>query len=1399
MMAGTPRIMVFDRLDRYLFDVDPERLTEATYVEEINGENSLTLTTTQRLEKTHRLVTRDAMGTWREYVVTGIEETHDSFEYYCVWSLQYDLSATFINGPYDCGVVPGHASIPQSPHVAMGVALGDTTRWTVGVITNPTMAAASFYRRSGWEGIETVLERWGGELRANIEVDANGVTARTVDLLEHLGSEDATRRFDYGHDLTDIKRTVSDDVWPCRIVPLGKSQETEAGGYTRRPDISSVNGGVMWLQDGSVVDLVKVMNPQGEWEYPTAIVRNDTYEAPADLKAWATEHISDYTRPQISYEASVLQFEQAGMNAHGVALGDNVVVVDRDFALGDGLRINARVTRIRGSLTDPTDIELTIGNATEGLSGQFSSTATALDQLQTRVDRSDDWRATATYVSDLINRLNQSINATGGYSYITEGEGFVTYDRPVSDPLVGAEATKVVEVRGGNIRIADSRTPGGDWDWKTLIQSGHIAANLVTAVNVTAGFIGNASGGSYWDLDGGILHISDGSYIGTVPVEDVITLFNEAITDVDVEYAQNQSRTTAPTTGWSTVAPAWREGYYIWQRTATTNDGGTVYSQPTCISGSDGQKGDPGTSVTILGSYNSYADLVAAHPTGSAGDAYMVDGDLYVWNGSAWEDVGQIQGPPGQNGAPGTSVTVTSIQYGVSNSASAEPSTWSTTPPTSIQAGKWLWVKTNYNVGSPAITKSYVGTNGTNGTSVAIQSATKTGGTTTVVLVDGSGTQTLTIDDGEDGATGTPGLNGKNIHTAWANSADGTLDFSTTVSAGKKYLGTYADRSETDSQLPGSYDWSLIKGADGQNGAPGQDGADGVGISAIVEEYYLSTSSSSPVGGSWSTTQPQWRDGTYIWTRSKITWDTVPATTTTTTPVLAQALTMANYNASEANVTVTQLNQYLRFVPSDGLYVGKEGTTARSLMSSSGFEVMDTSDDRFVHIGTGYANISGDPYYLFGPDAENYEGALGGGGGEGDGIIIVDDDIQPIPDEDLVGANSFSVGENNVPTGTMSMAHGGANTTSGDRSFASGYGNTASGNNSFATGNNNTASGGNSVALGYNNTAGSSQSVAMGSGCSVTGGRSIASGTGNSVTAWDCAAFGDTNTVSGENSFAAGDHNKATALNCFVANSNNTASGTSATAFGDNCVASGNRSFVLGSENKATGVASFAMGYKCEANGGFSFAGGDACKAGDSGASGFAFGYNCNVNNSSAVAFGQGNTTNATGQFVCGSYASPTSTDKFLVGGGISSSRVNAFRVTNGGASYTRGTCYAAAFQQTSDRRLKEHVAFLDDLETELDACEFVRNLAPVLFTLKSDGTRHTGFYAQDVQAAEPDGWDTDTVTVGSAMEEHAEFDPLTLDYSALIAPLVTYCHHLERRIEDLEEKVNTLTTGGSL
>jgi len=81
--------------------------------------------------------------------------------------------------------------------------------------------------------------------------------------------------------------------------------------------------------------------------------------------------------------------------------------------------------------------------------------------------------------------------------------------------------------------------------------------------------------------------------------------------------------------------------------------GDTGATGDTGPAGAKGDIGATGIGTTIKGSYNTYQELVNAHPTGNATDSYLVNGSLYVWNGNAWESVGNLKGDTGATGPKG--------------------------------------------------------------------------------------------------------------------------------------------------------------------------------------------------------------------------------------------------------------------------------------------------------------------------------------------------------------------------------------------------------------------------------------------------------------------------------------------------------------------------------------------------------------------------------------------------------------------------------------------------------------------------------------------------------------------------------------------------------------------------
>lgn len=74
--------------------------------------------------------------------------------------------------------------------------------------------------------------------------------------------------------------------------------------------------------------------------------------------------------------------------------------------------------------------------------------------------------------------------------------------------------------------------------------------------------------------------------------------------------------------------------------------------------------------------------------------------------------------------------------------------------------------------------------------------------------------------EGDQGAPGTPGVNGKTpyFHIAYANSADGRTGFSVDDSVNKLYIGQYTDYAPDDSTDPTKYSWTKIKGEQGTAG-----------------------------------------------------------------------------------------------------------------------------------------------------------------------------------------------------------------------------------------------------------------------------------------------------------------------------------------------------------------------------------------------------------------------------------------------------------------------------------------------------------------------------------------------------------------------------------------------------
>ena len=250
------------------------------------------------------------------------------------------------------------------------------------------------------------------------------------------------------------------------------------------------------------------------------------------------------------------------------------------------------------------------------------------------------------------------------------------------------------------------------------------------------------------------------------------------VQDVDVLYYLSTSSSTLTGGSWSTTAPAWVNGKYMWSKTRVIyTDGSTTETDPACITGSKGANGTDGS-----------------------------------------------------NGEDGRGITSIVEQYYLSTSSSSlVGGSWSTTAPAWVN-GKYIWTRS------------------------------------VITYTDSSSTTTDAIC--VTGAKGETGIGVKSyreqyyLSTSYSTPAGGSWSYNVPSWTDGKFMWTRTVVTYTDNTT-----WTSDPVC-----VTGSAGPSGKGVKSFEVLYYLSTSSSTLTGGSWSTTAPKWEDGKYIWTKTKVTY-----------------------------------------------------------------------------------------------------------------------------------------------------------------------------------------------------------------------------------------------------------------------------------------------------------------------------------------------------------------------------------------------------------------------------------------------------------------------------------------------------------------------------------------------
>lgn len=575
------RVDVYDRHDAYVGTIGPRQLLSMVHTDELNGSDELSITTAFPLHEGYRLVWTDRLGTVHEHVCQKPKASRETGG--VVWTDTALNSICELFGDFIFDKRPYGYGFLQALNVCL-----EPTRWEAGTVDQRGTVdkGLTFYHTSSREALQDILE-CGGELETQVVTDGTRVTGRRVGIRSHRGRSGGHRRFSYGKDLTSIDRT---EHWGAitACYGFGKGIETEGGGHGRKLTFGSVNGGKDYVEDAAALRLYGRPDGNGGMAHVFGTFSDPDCEDAATLLAETRAYLDAHKEPGVTYSADVIDLVAMGRDWEGVAVGDDVQIVDTCFS--PALRCEGRVTKL---VTDELGgaMRVTLGNITETMTDMWLSQQRQVSSLS---KRSSSWDVAAStppsYLQQVVDAMNTQFNMSGSsYTFTSFEQGTIYASVPMD--ANGRSTTgkgSAMQLCSQGFRIASGCKADGSWDWRTFGTGAGFTADLITVGTlmgdlIKAGTIQDKAGKNYWNLDESELHIGPGAKLGD---KDIAT--TDAVVASRVKlYARNQSDSVPPMNmqnpelGWSEDLPEWASGYFIWSMERVTyGDGSVTHTAP---------------------------------------------------------------------------------------------------------------------------------------------------------------------------------------------------------------------------------------------------------------------------------------------------------------------------------------------------------------------------------------------------------------------------------------------------------------------------------------------------------------------------------------------------------------------------------------------------------------------------------------------------------------------------------------------------------------------------------------------------------------------------------------------------------------------------------------------------
>ena len=463
-----------DRRGNVLGYVDQSELTEFQRYRVLNGQHVLSMTFPANtavkgfIQKYNRLMFFDTdLNRWFEFSVSSVTENFKDLQVMFESSFYSALRCfipfvnitgnTVVNGMYKLFEL----AYPES-------------EWTVGT----SDISGSYYMQRTDSTLKDALMDWaekcGGEIDAEVSIGVDGSVTRQVSIYSRMGQDRGLVLYD-DREITDITRKVPQgDIYTAAFGYGNYLDTTNADGQVDRVTFE----GIEWsVANGDPVD--KPLGQKyvslgqealeslgqfvgGEFSDSCTCFDFDTEDPAVVLQRTYDSLIAQIADPA-AYTIKAADFASLGIETDDIGFGDSVGVVAKVM----GLKFKTRCIAKRTDYLNPASTTFEFNTRPAQVVSAISSIG-ATAQAAERI-------ASESYYGGVLTRWNNEINADQAWVYADPVNGFNTYNTQQPET-----ASKVTSIKGGSIRIANSKT-AGQWNWSTVLTGDGLVINQLTS------------------------------------------------------------------------------------------------------------------------------------------------------------------------------------------------------------------------------------------------------------------------------------------------------------------------------------------------------------------------------------------------------------------------------------------------------------------------------------------------------------------------------------------------------------------------------------------------------------------------------------------------------------------------------------------------------------------------------------------------------------------------------------------------------------------------------------------------------------------------------------------------------------------------------------------------------